>query len=427
MTAGARRLRHGLQRILQPPHTVEDANIRLLYREIAWYGIANAVAITFTSVFAIRLGASNQLLGLLASLPALVGIVWQMPAARLVERHPHQRQLIVIHSLLHRLGFLAVAILPWVISSGRPQVLVGITTLMAVPLTVANIAFTALIGDVVPPGRRARVVSLRNALLALSTTVAVLAIGRLLDAFPFPINYQGTFLVAFLASMLSLADLARLRPPAEEAAQAPAPREPVSWRSVLGHQRFRGFAIATLAVNLGIYAPSALYALYKVRTLHASDTWIGLLGTAETAVSVFSAYYWGRQTARRGNRQVLLISCLGMSLYPLLTGLSPRVEPLLVVSFISGLFAPAYNIALFNLLLEESPVQGRPTYIGIYNVLLNVAAFVGPLFGTALADWLDIRAALLICAAVRVAAAGVFAWWIRADLRLGARLSARPS
>ncbi len=412
---GLRGLRRGLGR---PPRSLEEANARYLYREIAWYGVANAIGGTFAGVFAVRLGASNQMLGLLLAVPALIGIAMQLPAARLVERRGRLRSVIVVSFFLNRVAYLAVALLPWMFRTARPQALLGIAALSAVPVTVGNIAFTAMLADVVPPERRAHVVSIRNMAVALTTTVTVLATGRLLDLFPFPGNYQGAFFIAFVASMLSLVDLMRLRIPSDEAALLQPRRPAVPWRAILGDRRFGRFVAVSFLVSYSLSVPSALYTLYRVRVLHATDTWIGLLGTVETGVSIIAAYVWGRQIARRGNHGALLLSVLGFLFYPLLTGLSTRLEPLLFVALIGGIFGPANSIATLNLVLEICPEEGRPAYVGVYNVLVNTASFAAPLLGTTIADWLGIRAGLFTAAVLRLAAAGVLVWWMATEGKL---------
>jgi hypothetical protein len=58
----------------------EEANTRYLYQEIAWWGVLSGLASSFLSVFVLRLGGSNVLIGLLTSLPALITILWLIPA-----------------------------------------------------------------------------------------------------------------------------------------------------------------------------------------------------------------------------------------------------------------------------------------------------------------------------------------------------------
>jgi len=422
MTAGLRGLRRAWRRLSRRPQSLAHRNARLLYEDIAWFGIVNAISGTFTTVFAARLGASNQLVGLLVSLPALVMAIGQVSAARMIESTAQPMRLLSRALLLNRLGYLAIALMPFVFIAARAEALVAIVGLMAIPATVGNLAFNAMMADVVPADWRAHVVSTRYLLFYLTTTVTVLITGRLLDLFPFPGNYQGAFFVAFIASLLSLWAVARVRNPGGRAAQRPGPSKRLSWRTILTDTRFVGFLLTTFAVNVAVFAPSALYTLYRVRTLHATDTWIGFLGTIETGVGIFASYLWGREAARHGHRRLLLVAMLGLTLYPLLMALSRRVEPLLFVSLSGGLFAPAYNIAIFDLLLESCPQEGRPSYMAAYNLLLNLATFAAPMAGTALADWLDIRTALLLTAALRFGSALAVAWWARSQGRLAPAL-----
>src|SRR4028118_1605178 len=71
--------------------SIAETNTRLLYADIAWFGVFNAVAANFLSVFVARLGASPLLLSAVTSGPALVNILTQLPIARYVERSGNPR------------------------------------------------------------------------------------------------------------------------------------------------------------------------------------------------------------------------------------------------------------------------------------------------------------------------------------------------
>ena len=53
---------------------IKERNILNLYREIAFFGVLSGIASTFLSIFALRLGASSQDIGLISALPALVSV-----------------------------------------------------------------------------------------------------------------------------------------------------------------------------------------------------------------------------------------------------------------------------------------------------------------------------------------------------------------
>jgi MFS family permease len=376
----------------------------------------NGVAGTFLGVYAVRLGASTQLMGLLTALPALVTIVWSIVAGSIVEKQRHQVPIILTAAALQRGGYLLVALMPFATFLRQADALVALAALVTLPTVLFNVAFSPLLAEVVPSDKRGRVVSLRHLILSLVSTGAGLVGGWVLDRIAFPYNYQILFAVAAIASLLSLPHLRRLQ--VTEAAPLLPPPTRIRWlerwkkkAQRLGQEGgFWRFAAGTFVYYWGLYLPIPLYNLYRVRELGASEAWIGLLTMAFNLSSLLPYVFWGRQADKRGNRWALLVSTAGMSLYPTLTGLSLRVEPLLLASVWGGLFSPGFSVSMFNALLDNAPVDRLPTFVGIHTTLVNVAAFLAPLLGSALAETWGIRMVLLASGGVRLM--GVAAMWL---------------
>jgi hypothetical protein len=72
------------------------------------------------------MGATTAQVGWLAALPALVNIVWLLPAARIIERQRRRLPLILWSGLLQRLGYLLMAVMPLLIVAGRVEALIVI-------------------------------------------------------------------------------------------------------------------------------------------------------------------------------------------------------------------------------------------------------------------------------------------------------------
>ena len=397
----------------QPRPTIEEQNLWNLYVDTAWFGVLNGIASTFVSVFAIRLGASNREIGWLAALPALINVFWLIPSARLIERQQRRLPIILWTGLLQRLGYLLIALMPLFIHTHRIEAVIILNALITLPTAIINVAITSLMADLTPIEKRARMVSIRNVLLSSVGMVVVLVGGRFLDLVPFPLNYQLLFGLGTSASMVSLYYLKRIRVPDAVIARHQArPKELLTLRlrrfvkAVTEQRDFMRFAGAIVVFHWGLYLPVPLYSVYKVRDLHASDAWIGLLATVFSATTILSYLWWSKVTEKRGNRWVLIVSSLGLALYPTLTGLSPRLEPLIVVAVIGAVFSASHNLSSFNLMLEVCPPEHRPSYVAIYTSLVNVTAFLAPLLGTLLADLTSVRMALLIAGGVRLIGAG---------------------
>lgn len=397
----------------EPAHSQEGRNLRSLYAATTWFGIISALVATFVPVFALRLGATTGQLGWLTALPALVNVVWLVPAARIIERRRRRLPLILSTALLQRLVYLAMAAMPFVLSRGRVEALILLQTLVTLPTAVVNTAVTTLIPDLTSPERRGQVVSVRWLLLAVTATVAALAGGAFLDLFPVPLNYQLLLGGGALLSFLSLGALRRIRvPDAVRLARAGTPRRRYSWHqvreslaSVKAQPEFLGFSLAAFVFHWGLYLPAALWSILRVRDLGATDTWIGIIAVVVDGSTIAGYLYWARVSKQRGDRWLLVITSLGVSLYAALTALVPTIGWMVPTSILGGLTWAGCNLALFNVMLRVSPATRRPTYVAIYTALMNVTAFAGPLLGAGLADWIGVRNTFLVSGAVRVVGA----------------------
>jgi hypothetical protein len=79
-----------LSQVLLHPATAAEANQRNVLIDGIGVGLVSGVA-TFLSVFLVRLGASNFMVGLLTSMPALAGMLLAMPIGEFLGR---QRQIV---------------------------------------------------------------------------------------------------------------------------------------------------------------------------------------------------------------------------------------------------------------------------------------------------------------------------------------------
>ena len=179
------------------------ANFRNLYADVFWFGILAGSTMAFVAIYAARLGASSFQVSLLTAGPAVVNLLFSLPAGRWMEG----RRLVRVtlwSALWQRSGYLLFIPLPLLLSSGgQVWALAGITLLMSLPGTLLAIAFNAVFADLVAPEWRAQVVGRRNALLAISMITTSLLCGQVLDRVIFPYNYQIVFAFGALGAGLS--------------------------------------------------------------------------------------------------------------------------------------------------------------------------------------------------------------------------------
>lgn len=388
--------------------------MRLLYLEMALQGIVAAGATAYLSVFAVRLGASALLVGLLSSLPALLLMVSAVPAGRYVARQSNLKRVVVRSCVAFRASYLVIALVPWLFPNWAGAAIVVIWSLAAIPTNLVEVSVTAALAEAVPPARRAQIISTRFAIHSVVAALTLPLVGRLLDAMPFPGGYQIVFLGSFLAAMAGTWVFSRLRIP-EQIVPRETQRHVPSWRrlkeGIAELQRHRMFALYLVSITVfrvGLAMPRPLWSLLWVNDLHLTDGDISLASTVVYVFSIIGYFLWGQVAARYGHGGVLIAATFGLGMYPLITSLAHGLSTILFASCFGGFFTSAYTLATFNVLLELAPPERRANYIALNAVSVNVTALLGPMLGSGLSELIGIRSALLIAAAGRFLGGALF-------------------
>jgi hypothetical protein len=154
-----------------------------------------------------------------------------------------------------------------------------------------------------------------------------------------------------------------------------------------------------------------LFPLYYVRVVDASDAWIGLINTVQSAVLLVGYFLWTRESQLRGSRFVLLWTTLGLCLHPALVASTQRVEMILVYAGFAGIFQAGLDLVFFDELMKTVPPQYSATFVSLAQSMQHFSAVLAPLIGTALAGWIGIGGALLVSTGIRLAGFGLFAFW----------------
>jgi hypothetical protein len=398
------------------PRGTQEHNMRSVLIDGIGVGIVSGAA-AYLSVFLVRLGASPLLVGLLTSLPALTGMLLAIPVGRFLER---QRNMVPWYSrarVLVQASYALIGLLPFLVYEGTTASLaiIAIWAFATIPQTIVNITFTVVMGAVAGPRQRQYLMSRRWSVLGVTSAITVMLLGWLLERLPFPLNYQTIFIGSFLGGMLSFGFSSRIaipdNPPSEPAGAQRASlisQLRATWQDLRSHSQFARFILAAFVFNWGMTLAIPLFPLYWVRELGASDFWIGLINTVNSGIVMVGYFLWSIVARRRGNGFVLRLCAFGLVLYPLLTGLTHTVPPLVFYAALAGIFGAGLNLVLFDISLATCPPERTASYIALYQFTTYVATLMAPLAAPFLAEALGFGPALYIAAGLRLIGAGLF-------------------
>jgi MFS family permease len=407
---------------------VHDRNAWYLVMEIFWASILGSIT-AFNSAYAIRLGAENFQVSLLSSIPALLAVIVSYPAGHFLQSRARRMPWVLGSLLIYRIGYLLVAVSPWLHFLGIQPGMMAILVLIvgSIPAHFFNVGWIAMLGEAIPEQRRAAVFAARNITNQVTVSIVVFLCGQWLSRIIFPINYQVLYLFGFLTSMVSMYYLFKLNVPNSDVPEVEkvTPKRSRSVRELYGalvisakslrqemidHPGFFRITRNTLLHGMGVWMAGPLYVLYFVRVLNASDAWLGLNGTIASLGTIVGYSLWRLLLARWGEPVCLKRTIILIGVYPILVGLTPSLPLILAYGVLNGLIAPGSNLAHFNTLLHVTPDSARPRFTAIYITIMNIGAFVSPLISIAIANRIGLAPMLIIAGLLSVIGSTSF-WW----------------
>jgi MFS family permease len=151
-----------------------------------------------------------------------------------------------------------------------------------------------------------------------------------------------------------------------------------------------------------------LLPVYYVHELKATDSSIAFINIAANMTVILGYFYWTYQSRKRGSRLVLLATTFGVSLFPILTGLTHQVWPIPLYAGLSGIFQAGLNLVLFDELMKRIPIEYSASFVAVAQSLQYLSSIVGPMLGTALADVVGLNIALMLGGVVSLIGFGLF-------------------
>jgi hypothetical protein len=380
------------------------ANFRHLVFDIAWFGIAIPATSRFLSVYAIRLDASAMLLGWLAALPAIVALTTSSLAMWWRKKYPDTVHALFWPGLGYRLAFLLPALTPFFPAAWQPAWLIVAVALPAVPQGIASVLFLVTLREGIDSRDLTALMSRRS--LVFNTTVAAstLALGVWLSKAPFPANYQIMYMAAFVMALMSLLHVAQIKPLVTHPViltDRPAIRP---WRS----PAFRQMAITTVIAHIAFFSILPIIPLRLVNEMGADEEFMSIYALAELTAAALMAAFTNQIVRRLGTRPTIAAGLFGTGLAGLVLATTPNLYVTLPASALSGGMWTMAAISLFGFFSESTPPEDATRYSTVYNQIVMLSVFAGPMLGSQLASTpLSLTAVLLIGSGLRLLASVV--------------------
>ncbi|MGB6063729.1 MAG: MFS transporter [Desulfomonilaceae bacterium] len=384
-----------------PADSIGERDVSRGLRALLYEGVCSQIMDTFTGgailvAFALLLGASNTMVGLLAAISPLTQVL-QIPTVYFVDRAMSRKAIVVVSSFLSRIFWLVVAIIPWLVAVEQRLPVLLICLFLYFSLgSISACGFNPWIRDFVPEkimGRYfGKCMAAATAAGAAVTVVTAVSLG--MAKWYTPNQFIPYSVLFVLGGGIGLAGVYLLQ-------KVPEPRKTASTAQsvfdTLGPP-FRDFNFRRLLTFLGtwffaINLAGPFYAVYMIKQLHVPMALVVSLSALSQVASVLSFRTWGRAADRFSNKSVLFVTgrmyigCILLWPFLAFSNRYSLVIPLLVIIHVlSGISTAGLSLCTGNIALRAAP-QGKATaFLAVNTLVHGIAAASAPIVGGIIAD-----------------------------------------
>ncbi|MFN7035100.1 MAG: MFS transporter [Bellilinea sp.] len=394
------------------------------YADVIWFGVLNGSALSFLAVYATRIGARAEQIGLINAAPAIMAIIFSLPFGVWIEPQS-KRRATLITALLMRIFYFPLFLIPsrLPVEVQIPTILV-MAFLMNIPATGLGVAFNALFAEAIPIQDRAHIAGIRNVFFAIVSILTSLTCGYILNHFEFPLGYQIVFGIGFISAALSTLHLGLIRPShknglfrkiemkadGNRGENVNANKSPAkSATGFLNNQLhfeilkspFRSVLFMMFSFHFAQFLPLPLFPVFAVKVLRVSDQIISIANAIFFLAMLIISSQVAWLAGRLGNQKVTGLGLIFLAGYPLILSLSYTPIPYLAAHLLGGTGWGLASSTMFNFVLEKAPSETRSAHLAWFNLFANAGILLGSLIGPWVSSMIGIRWALLFFAAFR--------------------------
>jgi MFS family permease len=356
----------------------------------AAYSAMDGITSTYTTPFALALGANDAQVGILSSIPNLFITLSQIFAGKYIEKRGGKKVAVSL-SLVQRLSWLLIAFIPLFIFQGSLFLFIFLIVLIQVILSFASTAWSAWMGNLVPENIRGSYFGKRNAIVSVFSFATALIAGWLLGLINGLIGFSLVFFLAFIFGLISYFYLTKI--PDTGYRQENKSNNNLNVfkfiKDFKKYSNFRPFTVHMSLLSFAVNIASPFFTVYMLSVMKIGYEWYGIVVATEIFARILMQRYWGRLSDKFGDRTIMCLCNILIVFYPLLFLFASNVFQLMLISIFSGIAWSGFDLTSFNYLLDITPPERRPSYIANYKVSVGVALFLGPLIGGFLSQYLS--------------------------------------
>lgn len=351
----------------------------------------------YITPYALAIGANNTQIGLLTSIPSLLGNLSQLFTSKTIEK-TSRKNIIVWGIFLQALMWLPMLVAGYLFfykgldKGASANLLIVFYTLFIIFGAFLSPAWNSLMKDIVTKDK-GDYFGKRNKIFGAVSLLVFLGAGIVLSYFEGAnlvfIGFSILFGIAFFARLISCRLLTKYYEPKLKLEKG--------YYFTIGQfikripqSNFGKFTVFISLISFATAISSPFFAVYMLKELKFNYG-IWMLVTLSSSLSTFLfIQLWGKFSDKFGSLKVLQLTGIFVPLIPFAwffssamtgTGLPILIGYLFIVEFLSGIIWAGFNLSSVNFIYDAVTREKFAVCIAYYNIFNGVGVFIGATLG----------------------------------------------
>jgi MFS family permease len=372
-------------------------------KEASSYALMDGFGLRYVTPYALALGASKLQIGLISSLPSLIGNFFQIFTPLLMENH--KRKKIISTSVFYQALMWLVLVLigagffylKWTSSISSSLLVIGYTILILVG-SISGPAWTSWMRDLTDDIKSGEYFGIRNRISGTISLICMFIGGFALDYFK-EFNIFLGFAIIFVLAFVGRAGSAYLFTKQYEPKWKKKEGYYFSlldFLKIIHKNNYGRFVLTTALMAFSVTFAAPYFQVYMLQNLHFSYIEYTSVIISATILTLIMLPKWGRFADKYGNIKVIKITGILISITPLIWlassffGGSLPFIVLIIAEIVGGFAWAGYNLSVGNFIYDAVTKQRMALCSAYFGIVHGVFAFVGAMLG-ALVSSLDIH------------------------------------
>jgi len=371
--------------------------LKPFYTSTFFRSLANALISPFIPVFALFLGATQTLIGLTSSLPALANLLFQLFWSSFSESTGKKKTLIIFGGIAWALMWIPIALVK------DPVQFVLLLTVQSILAAASIPVRTALLIQIIPSYKMAHVNTNLNLVDGIASFFGTLLGGFILNQFGFV--YFLFYIIAFLGIMSRVVLFWTKEPKPyyhPDGNLLNGLKKTFDFSRLKHEKNLTKLIIAVTFMDFSVFLVSPFFSVYIITGLRGNLINIAIISAIGVISTIMFSRPWEKIIDDHGKKFPMLACIIPISFIPFNYAIAPNIMWLYVYEIIGTMSWTGFNLAAFAYLVDTLPKGESSSYIAMYNLFTGLGSVVGPLVGGMLADMISLQQLFIISTMLRL-------------------------